>query len=1516
MKKESLFKCWTFISLLAVLNLSACAFLPMPSIPQQKQVSLRQNALSVTEQRQQQLWQEFQRKPAYVNAPQVMIETDLLNTDTKHPRHVDISKRLNLQSFSIQALPQGALVFQEVFTKNTNNFEFARGFRVPDTSKRYTIHIEKVNPTSNNQIQINLNGNNYLANHFNWQQKNEWQSSGLLLNANNSLRVRLQGKNQTGFTISIVETGEAGTILKRRGKLGKPGENQATHVHQNDTNIFIPNDLSSLGGLQPYEGQLQDPDAPSNVTGVSVDNQPAYAFESGRLVLRLNQPEIILPILQSKYGAVVVNQTEIPNHPELTYYYVEFDLNKSPITNTISLIEAYRTRIPAEFNSFKFASLSGLQTFVILMDLMVNHEEYIATWELNTYTPTPAITPVLPKDWNNQAFNPLPPTYSATPSPLPTGVLTEDTNNRGWWLKNTFLPEAWNYSIGTGVNAAYIDKGFRDILHRNNTPVAELGRRLKSDFSNETQNIVLAIGHSGVLPDKDNRLGCTLVENDYCKGYHGSVTMMAGFGERDNNLGTSGSSPDANVIPFAIDGFPHSYAKALIQIATDHIAGKKYDVIGFNQQEGFPRNWTPTWAPTPGLDKDPYYFTLHRAAFHLVSDLDIPIVVPAGNANSRCSGPAKSAIISRMDLSGTCLLDNAPTMYDGEKSIFSGKTVNLIIAGGASRDGTKAQSNAHPNPTGDILSWSHLRQQPTAYPAGAGSTIGKGFIWTPARVEIYDLGLTQPKANLLAPTVNIGEGTSYACPTLTGIVALMKSRNPYLTVNEIETILQSSKTKIDITHEAPPPSTAITNLTASDYVNQPFVDAWDAVEQAIGKRPIGSNTPADYEAKPYFALVEDFDATKILFFNKLSQSSATDDQQRKTALRTVADNIWNTNLAKGQLVKVKGWSGIDAGREPIGNHQLEILDVQPICNLATCPSPLPSSVSAWFQPEISSLTQSNVVSDPSYPTQRSFDLEFTGKDLVANLLTGKEAERFRLKLQPASPPGSAFLPDVLIHQNQILDIANDGSGLKIHFNPGQIATGTYNIVIVGAAGKDSQLFKGSGSGFGITSEGGGVTLVGTDEPNPLPPRAYVWLTRDGREKPVQAGQMIGMGINAAALEQLQITIDGRDIPIREFVQQTESNGYVLFQVPHDLEPGVKDMILSLAGNQFTFEQAIKILAMPNPVEIQQLPTTGGFGIDHSGINGDIYLGISNRREGDDFSVDSEVFKWDGSLFNYFQSIATVTGSDMEFFELNGERYLAVANASGGFSKLYQWNGSQFVPVQDLRSGLNALKHIEFNGQHFLFGSGDSTLTPVAYRWNGSLFQAIQSGDLLNIGFTEHVDAFQIGTTLYAVFGVTTTSTSSSPHTNSRILQWTGSRFVHTQTIPTVRAQGVEAFEMNGETYLAIANHGPINDNQADSTIYKWNGSQFNSIQSVATRSGHSWKHFHSEGVDYLALAEGGNPARFFYWDGTQFVHFRTIEHLGFWEFDFVDTGLKRLLVGSFYGEGTTFLEPSYVYEFR
>jgi len=340
---------------------------------------------------------------------------------------------------------------------------------------------------------------------------------------------------------------------------------------------------------------------------------------------------------------------------------------------------------------------------------------------------------------------------------------------------------------------------------------------------------------------------------------------------------------------------------------------------------------------------------------------------------------------------------------------------------------------------------------------------------------------------------------------------------------------------------------------------------------------------------------------------------------------------------------------------------------------------------------------------------------------------------------------------------------------------------------------------------------------------------------------------------------------------------------------------------------------------PPFTEFEAISTVSAIDWEHFVINGETYLAVANYRN-DSFSlvINSKIYKWNGSSFTEFQSILTNGAHSWEFFTIDGESYLAVANSENNSSKhvdskIYKWNGSLFVEFQSIPTiGAAECESFAIDGDTYLAIANyrnDSAVYNIdskIYKWNGSSFIEIQSIPT-NAGYDW--ESFVVDNETY--LAIANYYNGSTYSTDSKIFKWNGSSFIEYQAIATSGGLDWESFNIEGEAYLAVANERDALSVNVDSKIYKWNGLSFVEIQSIPTNGATDWESFIISGETYLAVANGSNgstnniDSKLYKWNGSIFIAVQSIATNASYDWEcFIIDGETYLSVANFYNDST------------
>lgn len=214
--------------------------------------------------------------------------------------------------------------------------------------------------------------------------------------------------------------------------------------------------------------------------------------------------------------------------------------------------------------------------------------------------------PIPPADQPELDLQPSWQTLAAPPTETPPLfddlLLGTGSAYEGWWQRETGLERAWQYSLGQGVTAAYLDQGFVRGHPELETRLVINGANNQTDSYRDQQpsNIELP------------------------RGDHGTASLLVGFAARGNGIPSVGVAPEARFIPY-VAASVWDVARALQRASQD-----KVDLIGMN----FAFPLYPRWQE----HADYYPYQLLKAVFASLQERGLPVVVPAHNYGEPVSG--------------------------------------------------------------------------------------------------------------------------------------------------------------------------------------------------------------------------------------------------------------------------------------------------------------------------------------------------------------------------------------------------------------------------------------------------------------------------------------------------------------------------------------------------------------------------------------------------------------------------------------------------------------------------------------------------------------------------------------------------------------------------------------------------------------------------------------------------------------------------------------------------------------
>jgi len=1077
-------------------------------------------------QRKAEAREKLRNKVPHTGPIEVSLNPGLLarqNGSQHSGKAIQISERLSEQNFRIQS--EAAMIFEETFSKGTGPLELTREFQVPDTSKVYTLLVTSGDEQGQHSVTsafVNINGHDWVRpNDFSGAVDIRKPSGQRLSQGPQTREFQKSGLLlQTHNSLRLTLNGAPGSTLTLKivegGAAGAIRRvNGPMNEHPTQHHHVISNDTNLFDPSQP--DSLGDLEA---LDGDLAEDTPDGEFRLAGV--QVNDSRTI----QFESGVLILKFREAHGLAAFQQLYDAEVLEQ--------LDGYYRIRLNLDKSPV-------LQTLPLLKAYNEGSPEDITSASFSSLNALKTFVVVLdavqqiPDLLEAIEFNQVAemPTYEPVDWAVGHSLFSDRPDIQSWWLSQTNTVDAWEYSIGTGVKVAFLDMGY-------NPAHPEIKRRLILN-KNNNHTLLGAWNRNDIsMPNAQTDLNNP---NALCSPWHGHCSLMTGFAERDNfhasgNARLSvGVAPNTHVIPYAAHT-SHDYSTALRE-AIEHGP----DVIGFNH--GF-----RTFSFSSFLSSIRNIATLTSTTHLLeaaiaVNNAGIPLIVAAHNNDEH-------------------IREYQPQLL-GTDSSFPIIVVGAVMPIQPPVSGTaQAQFPYKPYTT-----FNH------AIPKGGekrGSNYGPNLIWAPGE-EIY---VADPDSNSLNLIVH--RATSAATPFVTGVVALMKSRHPQMSPQQIKsTLLTAQNTS----------GTSISVASASEmfkagFTNAKMLNVQNALERTISHKH-GSVRTQDRAgiAQNYYGWFRHenyFDQS--LVFNQNHFSSAPSPEKQVNILNTLSDDM----IARGKdkLVGFYGWRGnnISAGKALIPpfpvNAMFKTLSDTDIEALGFVDILEPNDRNNC--PQILHVSP-NQISGPASITVTG-ELLFSPEQLP------------ELILQPQS--GGALVSMPLNPGHAETHLAQDGSLARFvieshHFN--SLKSGeNYRMAFKGfycngeasrggALNFNPSLFLKVGSDLQLAT----VTddVLNSGQLNGIPIQAFLG-----------EGQTVDANIGANALvavtgdkSNLSVEIGGVQVPIMAVVEDM-----IAFGIPPQVPTGIQDVIISAAGGSVTLAQAIRILSpIPQP---SPTPTPG------------------------------------------------------------------------------------------------------------------------------------------------------------------------------------------------------------------------------------------------------------------------------------------------------------------------------------
>jgi serine protease len=412
------------------------------------------------------------------------------------------------------------------------------------------------------------------------------------------------------------------------------------------------------------------------------------------------------------------------------------------------------------------------------------------------------------------------------------------------------LPSAWDKSTGSGVVAAVIDTGYR--------PHADLAANILPGYDFIADTFVSNDGNGRDSDAQDpgdairaGECGTGSPAQDQSSSWHGTHVAGTIAAVSNNGNGVAGVAFGARVVPVRALGKCGGYTSDI----ADGIVWASGGTVG-----SIPANPNPARVLNLSLGGSGACDTTSQNAINSARSRGAVVVVAAGNSN------ANAANFSPASCSGVITV--AATNRSGGRAYYSNYGAVVEVAA----------------PGGDVR-----------------SSAANGILST------LNNGAGAPGADAYA----YYQGTSMAAPHVAGVVALMLSRNPALTPDEVLTRLQAST--------RPFPATCSQCGTG-------IVDANAAVDAAGGVTPPPPPTGNEVEPNNSTGTAQAVSSGTTLN-GTLSSSTDTDYFRVSVAGRTTLTARLTPNASSDYDLYVYNSSGQQVGSSLKGTGQVDSVSV-------------------------------------------------------------------------------------------------------------------------------------------------------------------------------------------------------------------------------------------------------------------------------------------------------------------------------------------------------------------------------------------------------------------------------------------------------------------------------------------------------------------------------------------------------------------------------------------------------------
>ena len=282
----------------------------------------------------------------------------------------------------------------------------------------------------------------------------------------------------------------------------------------------------------------------------------------------------------------------------------------------------------------------------------------------------------------------------------------------------------------------------------------------------------------------------------------------------------------------------------------------------------------------------------------------------------------------------------------------------------------------------------------------------------------------------------------------------------------------------------------------------------------------------------------------------------------------------------------------------------------------------------------------------------------------------------------------------------------------------------------------------------------------------------------------------------------------------------------------------------------------------------------------SGTVKEYFIATANFYDKKLQNIDSKLYKWNGSKFVKLQEFATNGAKDVDFVTIeNLGSFLAFSchhdkQSFNTPSLVYVWDSINelFVYYQTLpTTGARKLHFFSANQETYLAvanefdGARNALTNSMVFRWNGTHFDQRAFQEIPTQG-AHDLHPFTIGCHVFLV--AANFFDGVSHNIASKVYRLENDLFVEHAEIQTRGAVAVEPFTIRSEHFLAVINsHDEVTGSaKTASVIYRIDGPNFVPFQEIMTKKG-SYAHFFTlkDGCKALAISNETAKPKIYKW---------------------------------------------------